>query len=518
MAIVEKLKTEKVNLRRGEDYLEALNDGRRVYAGGEKIENVATHPITRDYARRIADYYDLHFDPELRDIMTYVDENGVRCSRQFQLPHSKEELVARRRFHETVSKTIGAGNFGRLPDASTSVLFTLIDDPDPWEKASVGTEGRGLADNIRRFWAKARDNNWNTVPLFIDTQPDRSSPDAFKTSPDLKLISSDDEGITVNGLKAVSTGAIFAEWCLVGLFFRPGVTPEQCLFFFVQPNHPGLTIIGRRGAAATPGSCEADIPLSILGDELDSFQIFDNVKIPWSQVVHIGNVEHAKHYPQRIFDWLHYEDLVRQSVKAELMAGLAILLGELTGTIKIPAMQMRIADVIRFREAVRAHIIAADDTGFMTPGGLYKPNNLLFDFGRAYCNEEAPRFVQEVVDMAGRGPMMIPDDADWKNPDLKKWLEPMFKGPSSDSDKLKIFRVVRDLFITEWGRRNAMFDQFNGTPLTAVRILTMMRAEYQADAPITELARRVCGLPAIKATKGKMEAAAYVNAQDVKTA
>jgi aromatic ring hydroxylase len=43
-------------LRTGKQYLEALNDGRVVWVGNEKIDNVATHPLTRDYARRTAEF------------------------------------------------------------------------------------------------------------------------------------------------------------------------------------------------------------------------------------------------------------------------------------------------------------------------------------------------------------------------------------------------------------------------------------------------------------------------------
>ncbi len=506
---------EKVNLRRGSDYLAALNDGRSVFVEGEAIDDVATHPLTRDYAQRTADYYDLHFQEELQDKLTYVDENSVRRSRTWQLPASKEELVGRREHHATVSRKIGAGQFGRMPDASNTVMITLIDDPDVWERASIGTEGRGLADNIRRFWAEARDQDLNIAPIFIDSQPDRSSPDAFKASPDLRMVGSDDEGITVHGVKAVSTGAVFADWFLIGLFFRPGVTSEQCLFFFVKPNAPGVTVVARKGVA--PAEKTDDVPLSQLGDELDSFQYFDNVKIPWSQVVHVGSIEHTQQYPQRIFDWIHYADLARHSVKAELMAGLAILLCDVMGTISIPSVQLRVADIVRFREAIRAHLIAAEDTGFLTPGGLYKPNNIFFDFGRAYSNENSSRFITEIIDLAGRGPMMIPADGDWQNPELKEWLEPLMRGPSGGADKLKVFRIIRDLYLSDWGRRNALFDQLNGTPLTAIRFLTMQRSEYRADGPITELAREVCGMEDVTGSAEQDEATDYAKAQDAKT-
>ena len=294
----------RTNLRRGKHYLAALNDGRKVFIEGERIDDVATHPLTKDYAQRTADYYDLHFDPELKDKLTFVDDDGVRRSRAWQLPYDKADIASRREFHATVSRKIGAAQYGRLPDTSTAPLITLIDDPDPWEQNSIGTEGRGLADNIRKFWATAKQEDRLTVPVFIDSQPDRSREDAFKTSPDLRIVGQDEEGIIVNGVKAVSTGAIFAEWLLVGLFYRPGVISEQCLFFFIPANAEGLTMVARKGVA--PAEQTDDLPLSGLGDEFDSFQNFDNVKIPWSQVVHVGNIEHTQQYPQRIFDWLHY--------------------------------------------------------------------------------------------------------------------------------------------------------------------------------------------------------------------
>ena len=47
-------------LRTGEHYLKSLNDGRTVWVGNTKIDNVATHPLTREYAQRTAEFFDLH--------------------------------------------------------------------------------------------------------------------------------------------------------------------------------------------------------------------------------------------------------------------------------------------------------------------------------------------------------------------------------------------------------------------------------------------------------------------------
>ena len=43
----ERLKQSGPGVRTGEDYLNALNDGRRVYINGELVDNMATHPKTR---------------------------------------------------------------------------------------------------------------------------------------------------------------------------------------------------------------------------------------------------------------------------------------------------------------------------------------------------------------------------------------------------------------------------------------------------------------------------------------
>ena len=61
-------------LRTGKQYLEALDDGRVVWVGNEKVDNVATHPLTRDYAQRMAEFFDLHHRKDLWDVLTFVDD------------------------------------------------------------------------------------------------------------------------------------------------------------------------------------------------------------------------------------------------------------------------------------------------------------------------------------------------------------------------------------------------------------------------------------------------------------
>jgi aromatic ring hydroxylase len=505
-------------LRTGKQYLEALNDGRVVWVGDEKIDNVATHPRTRDYAQRIADFYDLHHRPDLQDVMTFVDDDGVRRSMMWFRHRTKEELRRKRRYLETVIRELDAGAAPRTPDVNNYVLLTYVDDPAPWSEQSQGSGGRDLTAGIQEFWDLVREDDLNAAPAFVDPQTDRSRESAQAESPALRLVETREDGIVVRGVKAIATGTPFADYVHFGVFFRPGIPSEQILFGAVPVNTPGVTVVCRE-STVKEGQHE-EHPLAARGDELDAVVMFDDVLVPWNRVFHMGNPKHAALYPQRVFDWLHYQALVRQSVRAELMVGLAMLITEHTGTYQLPPVQTRLAQLVGFYQTMRAHVIASEDEGFNTPGGLYKPNVLLFDFGRAHYLENAPRMVHELLDLAGRSSLIFPTEGQWNQPQLRKWLEPLQTGPvGRPHDRIKISRVIRDMFLTDWGDRISTFENFNGTPLLAVRMLTMHRAEMSPSGPLTELARKICGIASEEPdgeTTEYAEQAAYARRQDAR--
>lgn len=501
------------NMRTGAHYLRSLDDGRRVFVNGALVPNVATHPLTQAYARTIASWYDAHLDPANQDVFTFVDEHGVRRPMMWMRQRDKAELGRRRRYHDTVYRMFGRSMFGRMPDVNNGVFLTYIDDPQPWEDNTVGYQAKGFADNIRKFWERMVQENLNVAPAVIDPPVDRSRPEAEAESPNCRVVEYRDDGIVIHGVKAVATGSAFADWLMVGVFWRPGMPQDQVMYLVLPANTPGVSILSRE-ATARPDASPAEHPLISLGDELDNTIVFDHVFIPREHIFHLGNPEHAMHYPQRLFDWLHWADLIRFGVKTELMAGLALLVGDGSGLLKIPATASRIADFIRFRETIRAFIVASDDTGFTTPGGMYKPNNLFLDFGRAYYQEQSKDMLHELVDLSGRSAIIQPAEADFAQ--FGPVLESMLKGAWKNAhDRLKVFRVIRDMLLSDWGARGRMFDQFNGTPLNTIRILTMMRTEFHPNGPITAFAREVCGIPLVEGQSTvQQQTAAYVRAQD----
>jgi 4-hydroxyphenylacetate 3-monooxygenase/chlorophenol-4-monooxygenase component 2 len=500
-------------LRTGKQYLESLNDGRCVWVGNEKIDNVATHPATRQYAERIAEFYDLHRRKDLQDVLTYVDETGERRSMMWFLHRSKEELVRKRKYHEFIMKHFVAASLPRTPDVNNYMLVTYVDDPKPWEDAAVGAEGRGLAKGIVDFYNFAMENDLNVAPHFVDPQADRSNPNAHAASPALRVTETNDEGIVVNGIKSLGTASPFADFLHMGVFFRPGALGDQIIYAACPANAKGVTIVCRESVVKDDAT---EHPLAAQADELDSMLLFENVLIPWKYVFHIGNPEHARLYPQRVFDWGHYHALIRQAVRAELMAGLAILVTEHLGTSKIDAVQTRVAKIIGFQQSTFAHVVASEEMGFYTPGGLYKPNIQIFNFGRAYFLQHFTAMTHELIDLCGRSAIMFPTEEQWQDATLRPWLERLNKGPMGEPyDRVKLGRVIRDLYLTDWGGRLMMFENFNGTPLQTLLTLTMRRAEFSGSGPYARFARQVAG---IELTEDQITeyktTAGYAKAQD----
>ena len=86
----------------GQEYLESIRDGRRVYVGSERVDDVTTHPAFRNAAHSFAVIYDRKRASENREVMT-VEENGETFSSYFLLPRTREDLQKRFETHRRIA-------------------------------------------------------------------------------------------------------------------------------------------------------------------------------------------------------------------------------------------------------------------------------------------------------------------------------------------------------------------------------------------------------------------------------
>ena len=117
-------------IRRGEEYLESLRDGRCVWLMGQQVEDVTTHPALAGCARSVAAVYDLQHDPTHQDLLTMPSPTtGERVSLAYLLPHSVDELARQRPMYEFLVRRTG-GVAARLPQHLATVVIGLYDVRD----------------------------------------------------------------------------------------------------------------------------------------------------------------------------------------------------------------------------------------------------------------------------------------------------------------------------------------------------------------------------------------------------
>src|SRR4029077_9976901 len=192
-------------LMTGQDYLESIRDGRRVYVGGELVEDVTAHPACRNAAHSFAMIYDRKRAPENRDVMTF-EEDGDTFSSYFLLPRTREDL--RRRFETQPRVSAGTDGLpGRWPDNFPSYVSGLVMNPAMFDRIR-----QGFGDNISNYYLHMRANDVFASHTVTNPQGWRAAAPAEgeqRTSPTLRVVAEDDRGVTINGLKMLGTASVF---------------------------------------------------------------------------------------------------------------------------------------------------------------------------------------------------------------------------------------------------------------------------------------------------------------------
>ena len=115
-------------LATGSEKLERMRDGRVVYIGAERVDDVTSHPAFRNGARTIAALYDLKADPAKRDLFTFED-NGERIGLQWLRCRSREDLARRMRAMKAIADAT-YGLIGRSPDHVAGLITGLAMRPE----------------------------------------------------------------------------------------------------------------------------------------------------------------------------------------------------------------------------------------------------------------------------------------------------------------------------------------------------------------------------------------------------
>ncbi|MFJ3904717.1 4-hydroxyphenylacetate 3-hydroxylase family protein [Streptomyces sp. NPDC090025] len=447
--------------RSGQDYLEALRDGREIWLDGARVKDVTTHPGFRSAAASFAHLHDLAADPAHRAVLRTAD--GVH--RAAAVPRSYEDLVARRRAYKRWAEA-GFGFLGRSPDymASAAAGFAAL----PAALTGEHHDGAGPALALHRRIAED-----DLFCAFTLTDPAGSAP-----GDDLRVraVAERDDGIVVRGAKTVGTGVVFADEVLVGTIepLAPDDT-EHALSFSVPVDTPGLRLISRTAYAQGARSV-FDRPLSARYDENDALLVCDDVFVPWERVLSYRDPATTAAMWWRTPAYLHaaHQSATRFWTKLEFLTGLAILIARSNGTDTLPAVAQATGRLLGMVAQAKAFVLAAEaDWEPVDEGrGGVRPGQEISFAQRIMAGELYPRALQDVKLLAGGALIQLPASGhDLDHPELGPLVRQYVRGGgapdahTAPEERIKLLKLAWDALGSEFAGRHEHYERFyQGAP------------------------------------------------------
>src|SRR5215472_17162775 len=302
----------------GAEYLESLRDGREVYVYGERVADVTAHPAFRNAARSIARLYDALHDEKAKDLLTCETDTGSGgfTHRFFRAARSREELIKQR---DAVAHwaRMSYGWMGRSPDYKASLMNTL--------GANYDFYGR-FADNAKAWYRRAQENVLFMNHAIVNPPVDRARPADQVKDVYITIQKDTDAGIYVSGAKVVATSSALTHYNFLGQNAAVPLHDTDLAVMFIAPmNAPGVKLICRASyeMMASVMGTPFDYPLSSRFDENDAIFVFDNVFVPWEDVLLYRDLERLKiFFPQSGFlAGYQFQGCTRLAVKLDFLVG-----------------------------------------------------------------------------------------------------------------------------------------------------------------------------------------------------
>ena len=131
----------------------------------------------------------------------------------------------------------------------------------------------------------------------------------------------------------------------------------------------------------------------------------------------------------------------------DTLIGAAALVAEYNGVEKASAVKDKLIEMTHLNETLYCCGIACSSQGTKTKAGNYLIDLLLANV----CKQNVTRFPYEIArlaqDLAGGLMVTQPSEADYRNPELKPYIEKYLKGVASvpTEDRMRLLRLIENM-------------------------------------------------------------------------
>jgi 4-hydroxyphenylacetate 3-monooxygenase len=447
-------------IRTGRQYLDSIRDTREVYVNGERVKDLATHAMFKPLIDIRARIYDMQHQAATRDLLAY-QENGEWNALANKLPRTQQDWWLKRRATDVILEAIG-GVVTRVGDETVGEMWSLFDGQDVLNEVDPQ-----FSANIRCHIDAVLNADPFHVSANTDPKGDRSkSPQEQDPDMLLHVVRETDAGIVVRGAK-YETAAAYANQA----FTKPTIAnwgnaalSEYAVGFVCDLGSPNLKFICRTGFAGRAPA--ADYPLANRFDEVDALVIFDNVLVPWENVLFYRHTRAATFIRATLHRYSAFAFVQRNLKLADMMIGAALFNVQQTGLDKQQAVQEKLAQLAVYREGINAHLTASITLAEKSPAGLLMPNQSLLYCGRVLACSQLHQMMHIARELCGGQICVTPDKASFDAPETRPWLEKFYTVNEHwvADDRRKLLALARDLLNSDYAGHRLTFQLFAQSP------------------------------------------------------
>ncbi len=454
-----------MGIRTGAQIMEGLRDGRQLYMDGALVSDVTRDPRLKGGARTMAQLFDMQNRPELLDEMTYASPlTGDRVGLSFLPAKSREDLARRRamtrRWHDHT-----LGMFGRAPDFLNVMLASFAACPEAFGP---------YAGNMRACYERAREGDRISTHSLTNPQADRTR-DVTAQAAGLaaKAVRDTHAGVVIRGARMLASLGAYADDLLVmpAPSFPLPETEEAkpyAIGFCIPIATKGVKLISRPGVLAPGGGSPHDHPLSGRFDESDCMVIFDDVLVPWENVLmHRDTALYNGLYRKaQVMNSMAHQFCVRDLCKAEFMMGLAFALVRCAKIDGFQHIQGMLAELINSAQVLRSCVLTSELEAEMTPFGVMAPALGPLSAVRFLFPEMFRRSCEIIQVMGAGGLVMVPSHAEMTGP-LAEEVKTYYQAAGADADtRIRLFRLAFDACLSTFSGRQQLYERyFAGDPV-----------------------------------------------------
>ncbi|MBX6394355.1 MAG: 4-hydroxyphenylacetate 3-hydroxylase [Alicyclobacillaceae bacterium] len=450
--------------RSRERYLARLKDGRNVWLGNRRVEDVAGHPAFRGTVETVVSLLDLQDDPAWKEELTFpLSPSGARANIAFLVPHAKEDIGRRRRAFEIwANRTLGV--MSRLSEYSRSLLTGWYAD-----RRLLGASIPQFAEKIERYYLESCQQDWWSTVAGHDPQVDRSKKTVELDDPHLcvHIVRETEDGIVVRGAKMLATAGPYVDEVFVFPHHRRAQEEVRyATMFAVAVGTPGLHLVCREDFAS---SSPEDHPLSARFDEMDAVLIFDDVLIPWERVFIRDDPEavwRVRTSPAASALSQH-QTVVRLLSKLETVAAVGLEIAEVVGATGFLHVQEKLGELIVQVETIRGLLDASEIEASPSDEGVWLPDTRYLAAARNLGTRFYPRAIEILQQIGAGGFLQVPAEVRAFEGPIGDLLRRYYRGADRDAlERTRLFKLAWDLIGSPLGSRHELYERFySGDPV-----------------------------------------------------